>query len=156
MNAGGVPHEADEQLMQLTALALSDQEAVPAEVVAAAKAAWTWRTIDAELAELAHDSSLDDAPVGVRGAATLRALSFTSGPVAIEVEVSEEHGRRGLVGQVMPAPAGDAGPLVIEGVDGRAVEVPVDELGRFVVDRLDPGLIRLRIGTRVVTEWVTI
>ena len=67
MNAGGVPHEADEQLMQLTALALSDQEAVPAEVVAAAKAAWTWRTIDAELAELAHDSSLDDALAGCEG-----------------------------------------------------------------------------------------
>ena len=62
---------------------------------AAARAAWTWRTIDAELAALVHDSTLDDQElVGVRGAATVRALSFAAGEHMIEVEVSEDGDRR--------------------------------------------------------------
>ena len=46
----------------------SVSEPVPADVVAAAKATFTWRTIDAELAALTFDSVADaDALAGVRG-----------------------------------------------------------------------------------------
>ena len=90
-------------------------------MVAAAKAVWTWRTIDAELAELAHDSLFDeDALAGVRGASTLRALSFAAGSVFIELEVSEDRDRRGFVGQVMPRPEAANPTLVVEGADGRS------------------------------------
>ena len=105
MTAGGAPQGADDNLMELLRQTLADVDGVPDDVVAAAKEVWTWRTIDAELAELAHDSLLDDAAMaGVRGTATLRALSFTAGSLFIEVEVSEDGDRRGLIGQVVPAP----------------------------------------------------
>jgi hypothetical protein len=160
MNARRAPREGDEKVMELLSRTVAEEDRVPAEVVDAARQAWTWRTIDAELAELAHDSTMDDdALAGVRGAATLRALSFAAGSLFIEVEVSEDGDRRGLVGQVMPPP--DADPsVVVEGADGRpSVALPIDELGRFAVDRLAPGLVRLRVagsGAELVTEWVAI
>ena len=51
--------------MEALARAVQAIEPVPADVVAAAKASFTWRTIDAELAELTFDSVADtDALVG--------------------------------------------------------------------------------------------
>ena len=44
-------------------------------------------------------------------------------------------------------------------IDGGSLELELDELGRFAVDRLPAGLIRLRtmgVDGRVVTEWVAI
>lgn len=57
-----------------------DVPAVPEHVVAAAKAAYTWRTIDEELAfaVLVYDSSLDDSALvrgKVRGLCCSRAIS---------------------------------------------------------------------------------
>ena len=162
MNAGGAPQEGDDRVMELLRRTVAEADQVPVDVVAAAKEAWTWRTIDAELAELAHDSMMDDdALVGVRGAATLRALSFAAGSLLVEVEVSEDGDRRGLVGQVMPPPDSANPAVVVEGVDGRSpVALPVDELGRFAADRLGSGLVRLRVEDRsggvLVTEWVAI
>jgi hypothetical protein len=156
MNAESSPTDGDETLLAALRGALAEAEEVPATAVVAAKAAWTWRTIDAELAELVHDSTLDDhALAGVRGAATVRALSFTVGPHFVELEVTEDGERRSIVGQVMPA--GTAG-LVLEGADGRAsVALAVDALGRFAAERLTPGLIRLRSDDGpLVTEWVAI
>ena len=40
--------------------ALTAADAVPDDVLQAAKDSYTWRTIDAELAELVFDSSLDE------------------------------------------------------------------------------------------------
>ena len=156
MNAESAPQDGDDRLVEVLRRALAEADEVPAEVVAAARAAWTWRTIDAELAALVHDSTLDDRElVGVRGAATVRALSFTVGDHFLELEVAEDGERRSIVGQVMPAQ--EAG-LVLEGADGRpAMELPVDALGRFSASRLAPGLVRLRTADgSLVTEWVAI
>ena len=79
----------------------------PADVVAAAKATFTWRTIDAELAELTFDSVADtDALAGVRGGGGPRALTFEHDDVVVEVEVSEHAAGRTLVGQVAAAALG--------------------------------------------------
>jgi hypothetical protein len=159
MNAGG-PQEADEQLLDLIREATSTQDAVPDQVVEAAREAWTWRTVDAELAALLHDSTVDDgALAGVRGAGTVRALSFGAGDHMIEVEIGEDGDRRRLVGQVMPAPALGERTIVVDRIDGPSLELELDELGRFGADRLPPGLVRLRtmgVDGRVVTEWVAI
>ena len=155
MNAQS-PQDGDEQLVDVLRRALVEAEEVPPEVVAAARAAWTWRTIDAELAELVHDSTVDDlALAGVRGAATVRALSFTVGEHFVELEVGEDGDRRSLVGQVTPAREGG---LDLEGADGRAtLRLDVDALGRFTASRLAPGLVRLRaVDGALVTEWVSI
>src|SRR5437588_4729513 len=74
---------------------------VPPEVTQAAYGAFAWRTIDAELAELAEDSLLTGT-AGVRGADT-RLLTFEAPSVSAVVEVTELGVRRRLVGQVIPA-----------------------------------------------------
>jgi len=156
MNAESAPQDGDDRLIEVLRSALAEAEAVPPEVVDAARAAWTWRTIDAELAALVHDSTLDGHElVGVRGAATVRALSFTIGEQFLELEVAEDGDRRSIVGQVMPAR--EAG-LVLEGADGRPpAALAVDALGRFSATRVEPGLVRLRTADgSLVTEWVAI
>ena len=63
---------------------------VPAEAVAAALSAFAWRTMDAELAELTGDTSID--PVGVRGGSAPVMLTFESPRLSIQIEISEAVG----------------------------------------------------------------
>ena len=64
----------DDQLLDLVGRALRTAEPVPDRVVAGARAAWTWRTIDQELAELVFDSAVE--LTGVRSEDTARQLTF--------------------------------------------------------------------------------
>jgi hypothetical protein len=152
MNAESAPRDGDDRLVEALRRALAEADEVPTEVVAAARAAWTWRTIDAELAALVHDSTLDDQELaGVRGA-TVRA---------------ELHRRRALPragggrGRRPPVDrrSGDAGPrarLILEGATAAAVDLAVDALGRFsATASLRPGA-PAGGGRSLVTEWVAI
>ena len=47
----------DEQLLSDVGAAIAAADEVPASVIEAAKASFTWRTVDAELAELVFDST---------------------------------------------------------------------------------------------------
>jgi hypothetical protein len=49
----------DEELLAALREALAERQAVPPEFVEAAKNAFAWHNIDAELAELTYDSSRD-------------------------------------------------------------------------------------------------
>lgn len=125
---------------------------VPEEVLAAARGAFLWRDVDAELAKL-----LDEKPLtaqAVRATGDHRLLTFEAEHLTFVVEATElAHGRK-LVGQVVPA-----GPreLWLESADGARACAEVDELGRFSLSQLPAGPARLRCdlpdGTRVVTEW---
>jgi hypothetical protein len=79
--------------------------------------------------------------------AVLRALTFVSGELSIELEVTSD----ALVGQVVPPRAGE-----IE-LEGRAGRVPVDEIGWFVIRPVPTGQVRLHLhtadGQSVHTEW---
>jgi hypothetical protein len=145
----------DEELFELLRRALLERERPPEAVVRAAKEAWTWRTIDAELAALSYDSLLDDqARAGVRGVAAARTLTFEAQDVRIEMEVTEDGDRRTLVGQVAPPVAEE---VTIEWADGRpSLAVAGDELGRFRAERVGTGIARLRVGDAVVTPWLSI
>jgi hypothetical protein len=132
-------------------------DAVPERLQGAARAAFTWRTIDAELAELMQDSAeLDAGALALRSTATgPRLLSFESPHVAIEAEVTVLGPReRRLVGQIVPpVPA----ILTVE-QDGIRLTVQADELGRFAFERLGAGPARLRAalpdgGMEVATPW---
>ena len=105
---------------------------VPPDVVAAARASFTFRTIDAELAELVHDSTMEPvALAGVRGGGA-RQLTFESPGMTVEVEVHSAEGR--LVGQLVPPQ-----PARIEvRHGGGSVTVQADDLGRFHAD-VTPG-----------------
>ncbi|NUR29729.1 MAG: hypothetical protein HOV83_28420 [Catenulispora sp.] len=127
---------------------------VPPEVVRAGYAAFTWRTIDAELAELAEDSRLVGSG-SIRGTDT-RLLTFEAPSVNVVVEVTEIGDRRKLVGQLIPA---CSDTLRIEHPAG-ATTVTVDEQGLFSADALPAGPARVALNTpgggAVVTSWVTV
>jgi hypothetical protein len=93
-------HAADELLGRLGE-ALLAADPVPERVLAGARAAFTWRTIDAELAELVFDSATE--PTGVRGGVedTARQVTFQAPGVEIEVMVIDDGSRR-IVGQLVP------------------------------------------------------
>lgn len=127
---------------------------VPPAAVRAGYAAFTWRTIDAELAELAEDSRLVAAG-SVRGTDT-RLLTFEAPSVNVVVEVTEIGDRRKLVGQLIPA---CSNTLRIEHPAGTTT-VAVDEQGLFSAEMVPAGLARVALttpgGGAVVTSWVTV
>src|SRR5260221_9420412 len=95
----------DEELLAALREALRAREAVPPEFVEAAKNAFAWHNIDAELAQLTYDSSRDsDYDASIRAeAASIRALTFTSTHLTIELEVTHDS----LLGQsTRPQPGG--------------------------------------------------
>lgn len=145
----------DEQLLDLLGRTLAATDPVPDGVIAGALGAETWRTIDAELAELVFDSALE--ATGTRAAgpgADTREVTFRAGDVEIELLVPDSPDGH-LEGQVVPA-LGDRAELVSLSGAGTA---PVDELGRFRFTSVPTGPVRLGIqlpGGWVHTSWVVL
>ncbi len=145
-------HLSDDRLADLLGQALQAMDPIPDHVVEGARAAFTWRTIDAELAELVFDSA--SGLVGVRSDDVDRQVTFRAPGVEIEVVVIEE-GRRRLVGQLVPPSV-----ATIELVGGDEVRsAQTDRLGRFTFDDLPPGPVRLAVldangASTVQTDWV--
>jgi hypothetical protein len=143
---------SDDDLLELVGRALRAADPVPDRVIEGARAAWTWRTIDQELAELVFDSAGE--LTGVRSEDTARQLTFRSPGMEIEVMVVDEASRR-IVGQLIP-PGTYTVRLLTS--DERVQEETADRLGRFAFDTVAPGPVRLEVvaldGTHVVTtEW---
>jgi hypothetical protein len=146
----------EEELRELAARL----DPVPDRMVQAALDAYTWRTIDAELAELAFDSLSDqDEAALVRGQQQERLLSFRASGLTIEVEVTASGPARRLIGQLVPPQRAE----VEIRHQGEVVTVVTDEFGRFIADRMPAGPVSLRFGATpgegryaVVTEWIPI
>lgn len=122
---------------------------VPPHLADAALAAYSFRTLDAELARLTFDSLVEGAGA-VRGDGP-RLLTFTGDAVTVEVELTGDL----LVGQLLPA-----GPAEIEVRSAaRSATASADELGRFTASLPGRGPLRLHCrlasGPVVVTEWVS-
>src|SRR5688572_4809057 len=103
---------------------------VPQMLDDAARAAFGWRTVDAEIAELLRDSAdtTDDAALLVRSGGGPRQLSFESPQLGIELEVTETGpGERRVAGQLLPP--GDA-TVTLERPGADPVNVQADDLGR--------------------------
>lgn len=148
---------ADEQLMADLARLVAERDPIPPHLLEMARESYTWRTIDAELAELVADSLRPEDALLVRAqTATVRLIVFASRDERVEVEVLSENGARQLVGELTPAAPGT---LTVEHATGPVTE-PIDAEGRFLVSRVPSGLIRLRCereGKRpLVTAWVEI
>jgi len=79
-------------------------QAVPPEFVEAGQALYTWRSIDAELAELTYDSAHDTlAGAGQRATdPPVRTLTLSSAHLTIELEASAE----AILGQLVPVQTG--------------------------------------------------
>jgi len=144
----------DDELLAALGEAIQAREEVPEWFVETGKNAYAWHNIDAELARLTYDSSRDrDAVAVVRSeAASIRALTFTSAQVSIELEVTAGS----LVGQIIPP---QAGTLEVHTTAGVASS-PVDEIGCFAVTPIPNSPFRLRCrtedGTDVLTGWITL
>ena len=150
------PSGPDERLLDELREVLGHDAAPPSSVVEAAKASYTWRTVDAELAELTHDSLVDQPAVPTRGAQDHRALSFQAHDLVIEVEVSASGQQRRLLGQLLPAQ-----PARIEvRQQGATRHIQADTAGRFIVSGLQarPVSLQCRIAGQhpVNTEWILI
>jgi hypothetical protein len=142
----------DAALLARLAAALEVDDAVPAHVRAAARGAFTWSTIDAELAELTTDT-WERPLAGVRhGGSDERELAFQADDVEIELLVHGGPERR-VVGQLLAA-----GPATaeLERPDGTTVDLGVDALGRFSATGLHDGPLRIVVhlaDRRIHTEW---
>jgi hypothetical protein len=161
----GVNHELDDTELERQLRRVAERvEPVPPALLQAAFDAYTWRTVDAELAELVFDSLADhEAAALVRGTEEGRLLSFETGDLTIEVEVTGAGPARQLIGQLMPAQ-----PATIDIRRGQdTTRVTTDELGRFTVAGLRAGPVSLRCsaaagpgekahGRTIVTDWVSI
>ncbi|MDA0166633.1 hypothetical protein OM076_40605 [Solirubrobacter ginsenosidimutans] len=137
---------------------ISRVDPVPPLLNEAARGAFTWRTVDAELADLLRDSADEEAgAVLVRGGSGPRQLSFESPRLGIELEVVATGPReRRLEGQLLP-PASALVTLERPGEDGLSVQA--DELGRFSLDGLRAGVVRLHValrGAQIAIPWTSI
>ena len=140
----------DEELLAALRDALSTRDDVPAEVVEAAKGAFAWRNIDAELAELTYDSLMTagDSLSTRADTASIRALTFTAPRLTIELEVVGDS----VVGQVVP---GQPAAITVQQLDGQASTLDVDDIGRFSLQPIPAGLFRLHCRTADDTETLT-
>ncbi len=144
----------DEELLAALRQALSSRRGVPPEFVEAGKNAFAWHNIDAELAQLTYDSIAAE-PAGHTRAesASIRALTFTSARITIELEVTED----ALVGQVVPA---QAATIEVQAHEQTDTQIASDEIGCFAVQPIPHGPFRLRCraagGIDVLTGWITL
>jgi hypothetical protein len=136
----------------------AEVDPVPPGVIEAARAAIATRRLDHELAELVADSA--DADSGLHfeavrgpGVAESRLLTFDGGGVQVDVDLAPSGAGLRLIGQ-FTAPVVEC---AVERGDGTAVDVDVDELGRFVADGIPAAPLRLRYRSAtglIRTAWL--
>ena len=155
---------SDEGLMLELRSLLTRLDPVDPRLLDKARFAYCWRSVDSELAELSFDSLVDhDMALAVRAggdpAVEPRMLGFGAvvggENVAIEVEVTPGPARPALVGQLLPA---GAATVELQAGTGEVDTVQADELGRFLIEPVPSGPVRLRVrhGERLVhTTWVS-
>ena len=145
----------DDRLLGALRQALRAREAVPTWFIETGKNASAWHNIDAELAQLTYDSDLDRLQAAAMRSetASIRALTFTSAHLSVELEVTGNS----LLGQLLTAREGE---LEIHTRAGEISTTDVDEIGCFSVDPIPDCPFRLRChtadGTGVLTGWITI
>ena len=145
----------DEALLAALRQAVDAMRDVPPDFVEAGKRAFDWHNADAELAQLSYDSERDPAAgAGVRaGTVSVRALTFTSARLGIELEVTADT----LVGHVTPA---QSATVTVQPRTGDETEMPTDESGCFTVRPVPPVMFRLRVqagaDVDVLTSWITL
>ena len=147
--------ELEQRLRRLCAVA----DPVPPAAVRAAVASFTWRTIDADLAALVYDSAMGRGePVLVRGSTQPRLLTFDTGALTVEMELTPVGSGFDLVGQLVPP---QPAQIEIRDRSGRSHRVVADDLGRFAATAIGPGPVSLRCrpagaDADIVTDWIAL
>jgi hypothetical protein len=133
------------------------QDPPPADVLAAAKAAWEVRDLDAELAALVADSWTDEEALATRGPAdTVRMLTFDLDGTTVDIDVQRDPA--GATARLRGWAAGAAGDVTLVRAGGRE-QIPARD-GHFDVSGLPTGQVRLEFvtsdGRRVTTTWFSV
>jgi hypothetical protein len=145
----------DDALLAALGQAVRARQAVPREFVEAGQGAFSWRNIDAELAQLTYDSAreLDRAASTRSETASIRALTYSSAHLIIELEVTQGS----LIGQIIPA---QAATIEVQTRAGAETSLPVDEIGCFSVHPIPSVPFRLHFrtaaGIDVLAGWITL
>jgi len=148
-NMDARPWDEDEALLDQLRKALD--YAGPVDLaVSVGSAAFTWRTIDDELARasLVFDS-LMESTTRASGDDSAQLLVFEADSISIEVEINPGQ----LVGQVVPPTAGTVELLTPEGVVGQSA---IRDLGTFTIEVRTRGPVRLRFhgpASSTMTDW---
>jgi len=140
----------DDELLSELGAALREPP-VDEDIIRAARAAFTWRTVDAELEILSldPDPGLAGAAMVRGGAVVPRMLTFHGETLSVTVEIDEA----GIVGQLTPP---GPGQVTLVTADGPAASAQADEVGSFALPPCPAGPARLdcTLGdARFVTEW---
>jgi hypothetical protein len=147
------PRWTDDELLRELRAALREPT-VDEKLIRAAQAAFSWRTVDADLEILSLESELavrDTALVRDAGQGSPRTFTFNGERLSVEIEIDDD----GIVGQLTPP-----GPARVTLVtpDGPQAAADADEVGCFTLPAPPPGPMRLdcqRGGDRFLTEWTT-
>lgn len=146
------PRWTDDELLRELRAALREPS-VDEKLIRAAQAAFTWRTVDADLEILSLETELvrDTALVRDAGQGAPRVFAFHGERLSVEIEIDHD----GLVGQLTPP-----GPARITLVtpDGPHAAADADEVGCFTLPAPPPGPMRLdcqRGSDRFLTEWTS-
>lgn len=142
---------SDDELMAMLGDAVAESTAVPDARRAAAQAAFTWRSVDEELAELLHDSALEAGAAVRSTAAAVRTLSFARDGLTLEVEVDGDD----LLVEVVGAPGAT---VLLQRPAAEDVAAVADAAGFARFDAV-AGSVRFTVtaGDRsLTTPWVTL
>lgn len=139
-------------------LRASDDDRPPAALLAAARAAYSWRTVDVDLSRPSYDSLLDEALTPTRGEQDARLLRYAVGEVTLDLEVTADGERRIVVGQVTPAQTAD---VTVRHGGAEETSVATDALGRFALHGVRSGPLSVRCFVPsqpgpLYTEWVLV
>ena len=154
----------DQDLLGELRRVMAELDPVPPETTAYAKAAFGWRRLDADLAELLMDSMLEsESLAGTRSGTTdARSVTFRARTLEIELEIADDaDGGIVLLGQLAPA---IAARVEVQRDDGSgAGETDADALGRFRLALAARGRIRLKVvpagdapAGAVETSWLVV
>jgi hypothetical protein len=139
----------DEELLEELARAQAQRGEVPDRARQAARAAFAWRTVDSELMELEHDSTLSRATVRAAQAEG-RLVAFRGGGLSIELEVTPGT----VLGLITP---GRACRVVLQQPDAEERSCEVGDDGLFAFHDVAPAPLRLVVADdagRHATRWL--
>jgi hypothetical protein len=142
--------EEDGEILGAVAEAVHSLGRVPESIRAAGLAAFVHRmSPDAALASLDYDSLLAEDSM-LRAPEGPRIVVFRADSLTIDIAIGEDN----LVGQLVPAAAGEVAMMTMDGVVGA---VTADEMGCFELPPPSPGPVRFRCrvgGGEVFTDWL--
>jgi hypothetical protein len=145
----------DELMAQLRRIA-AEVDGPPELVAESARAAFSTRRLDDELAELLHDSQLAESAAVRSDPTGPRMLSFDSGDLSLELQLEDVRGRLVLRGVAV----GAVGEAEVETTTAGSQSASIDEQGWFRIEGLPVEPLRVRVrtadGSTITTGWISV